>query len=408
MGSQVRQRIALAPPTPGWERICFMVRWLLFSAVFPLFALSTLTVLKSPDWSQWRLAVLAGEYGHWLALAALSLAAAAWGLRGGTPGWTLVPVVLGVASAGFFFRPAMHAWNLAHTVPAKLERAFGRVAIGRAPFSVTGWVAPGPANVVPETHFFSGELGLDLYPAARTAGMRPAPCVIIVHGGGWDGGDREQLPLFNRWLAGKGYAVAAVSYRLAPTFIWPAQRDDLLAAIAFLKANAARLGIDGTQLVLLGRSAGGQIVEAVGYAAKDPAVRGIIGLYAPSDLHFGFAHAREDDAIKSPHLMRQYLGGTPAAAKAAYDSASALQQVTAAAPPTLLLHGKNDTLVWHRHSERLEARLAEHGVPHAFISLPWATHAFDFNLNGPGGQLTTFAVEWFLRAVTRDADHPSA
>ena len=67
----------------------------------------------------------------------------------------------------------------------------------------------------------------------------------------------------------------------------------------------------------------------------------------------------------------------------------------------MLLHGQLDALTWHRHSERLAARLAEFGVPHAFVSLPWATHAFEFNLNGPGGQLTTYAVEWFLAAVTR-------
>ncbi|MEY4938491.1 MAG: hypothetical protein RIQ93_226 [Verrucomicrobiota bacterium] len=380
-----------------------MLRWFLFSALFPLFALSTLTVFKSPDWSQWRLAVLAGEYGHWLALASLGLAAAAWSSRG--PGLASAAglVLLGLAATGFFLKPTIDAWSVARTLPGKLASALGRVAIGRDAFSAAGWVEPGPTGVTPVTHVFASDLALDLYPAARTAegSSRPPACVIVVHGGGWDSGDRKQLPLLNRWLAGRGYAVAAVSYRLAPKFIWPAQRDDLLAAIAFLKANAARLGVDGTRLVLLGRSAGGQIVEAVGYAMKDPAIRGIIGLYAPSDLHFGYAHAREDDAIKSPNLMRQYLGGPPAVAAAAYDSASALQHVTSSAPPTLLLHGRNDTLVWHRHSERLQARLAEQGVPHAFISLPWATHAFDFNLNGPGGQLTTFAVEWFLAAVTR-------
>jgi hypothetical protein len=37
-----------------------------------------------------------------------------------------------------------------------------------------------------------------------------------------------------------------------------------------------------------------------------------------------------------------------------------------------------------------------------FVSLPWASHAFEYNLNGPGGQLTTYALEWFLAAVTND------
>jgi len=105
--------------------------------------------------------------------------------------------------------------------------------------------------------------------------------------------------------------------------------------------------------------------------------------------------------LKSPTLMRRYLGGTPETARANYESASAHLQVKAGAPPSLLVHGENDALVWHRHSVRLDARLAEFGVPRVFVSLPWATHAFDFNLHGPGGQLTTYSVEWFLRSVTR-------
>jgi acetyl esterase/lipase len=247
---------------------------------------------------------------------------------------------------------------------------------------------------------FSEALALDLYRASRADG-RAAPCVIVVHGGGWDSGDRTQLAPFNRWLAHRGYAVAAISYRLAPRFPWPAQRDDTLAAIAWLKAHAPELGLDPARLVLFGRSAGGQIAEDVGYAAHDPAVRGVIALYAPSDMIFGYEHAREDDVLKSPQLMRQFLSGTPQSARANYESASALPFVDRNAPPTLLLHGENDTLVWHRHSVRLDARLAEFGVPHAFVSLPWATHAFEYNLHGPGGQLTTFAVEWFLAAVTK-------
>jgi len=247
---------------------------------------------------------------------------------------------------------------------------------------------------------YSGDLLLDFYHPVR-AGAGPAPCVILVHGGGWESGGRDEIAPFDHWLARRGYAVAAISYRLAPRFIWPAQRDDLLAAIAFLKARAPVLGIDPARLVLAGRSAGGNIAEATAYGAHDPSIRGVIALYAPADLHFAWAYAREDDVLKSPMLMRQFLGGTPETAHAAYDSASGYLMVGKSTPPTLLVHGDLDTLVWHRQSERLDAKLAASGVAHAFVSLPWATHALDYNLNGPGGQLTTYAVEWFLAAVTR-------
>jgi acetyl esterase/lipase len=227
---------------------------------------------------------------------------------------------------------------------------------------------------------------------------------VLVHGGGWSGGDRKQIPAYNHWLARRGYAVAAISYRLAPQFRWPAQRDDTLAVIAFLKSRAAELGIDPTRLVLLGRSAGGQVALAVAYTANDPAIRGVVALYAPSDLIFGYVNTHENDMIRSPTLMRQFLGGTPDSARANYKSASPLFHVGPRTPPTLLLHGENDALVWHRHSVRLDARLAEAGVPHAFVSLPWAGHALDFNRHGPGGQLTAFALEWFLERVTKADD----
>jgi acetyl esterase/lipase len=222
-----------------------------------------------------------------------------------------------------------------------------------------------------------------------------------VHGGGWDGGTRDELAHFNHWLAHRGYAVAAIAYRLAPQHPWPAQREDIAAALAYLKSNAAALDIDPARLVVMGRSAGGHLAEAAAYAARDPAIRGVIAFYAPADVHFAWAYARDDDLLKSPQLLRRFLGGTPETARAGYDSASPILHVDKNTPPTLLVHGELDTLVWHRQSERLDRRLAEAGVPHAFVSFPWATHAFEFNLNGPGGQLATYSVEWFLAVVTR-------
>ncbi|MES1167017.1 MAG: alpha/beta hydrolase, partial [Pseudomonadota bacterium] len=290
--------------------------------------------------------------------------------------------------------------GLGRGLPARLEKSFGRVALTRAPFSFGALLAGGPAPVSCETIAYGDGLELDFYRAVRPDG-RPAPCVLVVHGGGWDGGDRGEFPSFNHWLAGRGYAVAAISYRLAPKFTWPAQRDDLLATVAWLKTRASALGIDATRLVLFGRSAGGNLVEATAYAASDPAIRGVIAFYAPADLKFAYTFGREDDVLKSPLLLRQFLGGPPETVRAAYDSASGYLHVGRTTPPTLLMHGALDPLVWHRQSERLDQKLAEAGVPHAFISLPWATHAFEYNLNGPGGQLATYAVEWFLAAVTR-------
>lgn len=354
------------------------MRWilLLLAAVVVLVAL--LTVVRAPDyvWA-WKLAIVAGEFGHWLVLLPLGLAVVALGSTTGS--WRVTTVLLCTVAAIGFLRPAFTAWEL------------GR-GLGAGAFSFARlYLHANPAAAAVRTEVFARpegqELKLDFLPpdSAEASSGRPAACIVVIHGGGWNGGDRKQLAEWNARFVAQGYAVAAISYRLAPQSIWPAQRDDVLAALAWLKANSGRLHIDATRLVLLGRSAGGQLATAVGYGARDPAVRGVIALYAPHDMPFAWSVSREDDALNSIKLMRQYLGGPPDTPErlAHYESASGQLLATTDSPPTLLIHGVPDTLAWYRHSERLAARLQELGVAHTHLQLPWATHGFDFNPAGP-------------------------
>jgi dipeptidyl aminopeptidase/acylaminoacyl peptidase len=106
--------------------------------------------------------------------------------------------------------------------------------------------------------------------------------------------------------------------------------------------------------------------------------------------------------LNAVKLLRQYLGGSPEEAAEMYRTASGYLFVTKEnAVPTLLVHGAMDPMVWHKQSERLQVKLDELDVPNALVSLPWATHACDFNPRGPSGQLSWYALEWFLAAVTR-------
>lgn len=372
------------------------MNWLLFVFAAVSAVISLLNFGRAPDtlWT-WKLAIIAGEFGHWLVLLPLGLAlAAGWG---GTGAGRLATLLLcGLAAVGFL-RPAFSA------------RAIGR-GLGAGAFSFTRLYTPAnPAPASVRTEIFARpdgqELKLDFYAPAYVKDVlqKPRPCVVVIHGGGWDGGDRTQLAAWNaRWVA-QGYAVAAISYRLAPQSIWPAQREDVLAALAWLKTHARPLEIDPARLVLLGRSAGGQLATAVGYGAPDPSIRGVIALYAPHDMPFAWSVSREDDALNSIKLFRQYFSGPPdtPARLALYQSASGQLLATKDSPPTLLIHGVPDTLAWYRHSERLAARLTELRVPHTHLQLPWATHGFDFSPNGPGGQLADYAITRFLAEVTR-------
>lgn len=367
---------------------------------------AALTWAHPPTPPAWKLAILAGEYGHFLALLSGVLVAFVW-WQGGMTGWNrfAVMVLLGVAAVLLLW-PTSQAWRISRGLPGRLRAMWGAGALPtRRALSLRRLFFPRPTRRLPvQTRDVTrgdgdGVLPLDFYRAV--GGPRGgAPCVVMIHGGGWDGGDRKQLADANHRLAARGYAVAAISYRLAPRHRWPAAAEDVAAAIAYLRAQAAELGIDPDRIVLFGRSAGGQLATAVGYRPGQPFIRGVVAYYAPHDLHFAWRNTPEGGILDFFTLMRQYLGGSPEEAPRAYAEASAYDAVGPQTPPTLLVHGGKDSLVWFRQSERLAARLAEHGVPHTYLALPWAVHAFDFNPDGPGGQLADFVLETFLAAVT--------
>lgn len=377
-----------------------------------LLLFSLLAVWRVPTVPGWKLALVATEFGHWVALVPAGLALVSWFALGGGP--RVCVLLLNTAAVAMLLSPAVRAVAVAR----KADLAW--TSSGLAAFAVTDsergirwgalWQGADDSLPVGETHIFvrrdGVELALDFFrpPASRAT---PAPCVVVVHGGGWDSGERTQLPAMNSALVANGFAVASVDYRLAPRWRWPAPRDDVTAALHWLRDHAGDLGIAPDNFVLLGRSAGGQIALATAYRLGRSEVRGVISLYGPADLHFAYVHGTENDTLRSPALLRAYLGGAPDVERAVYDDASPYFEVSANVPPTLLLHGAGDTLVWHRQSERLADKLSATGAPHLFISLPWATHAFDYNLNGPGGQITRAAVLRFLRAVARTPENKS-
>lgn len=386
-----------------------------------LSAVGLLAVIEAPTHFFWMVEVGATEWGHWLVPIALACvffpfhnrlsgeASIRWRWAG------RLGRVLALAGALLLLAPLLRALLVAEQLEQDLAAAF---PLGPAPSSGTS-LASAVGRPLQFMHLLSGvaqepvrqtslvyaapegeSLELDLY---RPAGLSsPAPVVLVVHGGSWQSGDRGQLADLNRYLVSKGYAVAAVSYRLAPRWPFPAARDDVRAAVAFLQTHASELEIDPRRMVLLGRSAGGQLALLVAYTAGDPAIRGAIAFYAPADLRYSYEHPGNPLVLDSRGVLRAYLGGSPEQRPEAYAAASPLNFVGAGTPPTLLIHGERDELVKPIHSERLAARLAQAGRPVFFLSLPWATHGCDANLHGPCGQLSTYAIERFLDSVMRE------
>lgn len=375
-------------------------RWHLVLAALLLFFCSLLNLVSAPTGLFWIVAIFMAEWGHYAAILALALAAISW--RRGRPG--AIAAFLALIAATLCLLPAVRALAIGRTLPARCTAAFGEASNprGRAvPFRALDLFRGVPTDGVDRSeHVYATdgaqELKLDLYQSKPKIAAQPV--VITVHGGAWYRGNKDDLPAINRYLARQQYAVVSLNYRHAPKFPSPAAVEDVFRAIEFLKTNADQWQLDMTRIALLGRSAGGQIALSAAYARREPGICGVVGLYAPSDLVFGYAHPSRRGVLDSRKVLEDYLGGSPNEKPEGYASASAINFANNA-PPTLLIHGLLDPIVWPNQSERLAARLQQAGRPHLYLALPWGTHGCDANLSGPSGQLSLYAIDRFLAAV---------
>jgi len=254
------------------------------------------------------------------------------------------------------------------------------------------------------------ELKADLWqpPGEGSAGevgfAEGRPAVIVVHGGGWRSGERGEFPLWNTWLAGKGYVVLDIDYRLLPPPSWQDAPADVACAVGWVKENAARYGVDPERIALLGRSAGGHLALLTAYAegraapmpgcaarnVQDTGVAAVAAFYPPTDLSrlssMGYLGG-----------MDRFLGGTRGVFPERYRLSSPVARVNPGDPPTFLVHGGEDRIVPPGQSELLAGRLRGAGVPYRLVELPWANHTFDFLWGGWGSQITRSALEGFLK-----------
>ena len=366
-----------------------------------------LAVLHAPVYPLFLCAVVATEWGHFLAIVSLSLLVGWQRARFGVPG-----ALLGSVAFLLLISPLFRATLRAASVDEDLKAAFGD-APPRAPQGAPARPKPlvfgdllfgaASAPVTRTTEVYATPAGVPLSADIYRPNSPPPhlPIVLVVHGGSWRGGDRAEPAALNRYLAAHGYLVVSIDYRLAPRFRFPAGPEDVAAAVAWIKKEAGRLGADASNIVLLGRSAGAHLALLEAYTAHDPAIRGVIDFYGPNDLTFAWDHPSNPLVLDTPGLLTDFLGGSPQKFPEQYAKSSALDAAGKSSPPTLLLHGGRDEMVWVKQAERLEPKLRAAGVRVYSLVLPWATHGFDYNFSGPGGQISTYAVERFLAAVTR-------
>ena len=370
--------------------------------LFIFFAFSFLTIVRAPTNGLWYVSIAVTEFP----LLFISIVLLLLFIPFGSGRYVWLANFFGVAAIVLYAVPIISAYRISATLNKEMEKAFGQQQTAveeESPFRLAQMVtgigtAEVPYQTMPYSRNGQHPLTLDFYPA-KAKGNRP--CVVVIHGGSWAGGNSRQLPELNSYLAKKGYHVAAINYRLAPGATFPAPVQDVYAALQYLRNHNEALQIDTANFILLGRSAGAQIALVAAYENNLPGIKGVISFYGPADMVWGYGNPASPLVMDSRKVMETYFNGTYDQKKQLYVNSSPVEIVDVKSPPTLLIHGQNDPLVAYGHSTRLSPILKNKGVPHYLLSMPWATHGLDYTLNGPGGQLSAFAVEKFIQFVTK-------
>jgi acetyl esterase/lipase len=363
--------------------------------------LSPLYFMQVPSIPLFKLQLGLTEFGHWLVLPTLLLA-----LWPGIKGQGKLARMACLAAVLLFASPILRAWVLSAQVErdAKAMWPVEPPRLGPA-FSFNRLFLSDVYDEDIDLREYEFDpvhhLKLTTYIMKRPLDESPpsVPYVLVVHGGGWDSGQRNDFPQWDRAIASLGYVVLDADYRLAPSSHWPDQEADIKAAMDFTKYSGRAVRPDPNRCVIFGRSAGAHLALAVSYLANDPRIKGVIDFYGPADLFFAYEYGKPNDILKSLDLLKNFCGGTPDTAKAVYQEASPYFHVNTKTPPTLLVHGDIDALVWNKQSIRLSEQLRAAGRPYQFLELPWATHGFDYNFKGPSGQLAWYSLQRFLATV---------
>ena len=257
------------------------------------------------------------------------------------------------------------------------------------------------------------ELLGDLY---LPQGLREAPVLVGVHGGGWQVGDRKFYRHWGIYLAKHGYAVFAIEYRLMKPGIktWPGVVGDCRAAVQFVRAKAVEFALDPERIGLIGDSAGAHLSALVALAREEPlfssqyrndpfaatpaGVKVVVGFYGVYDMVAQWEH----DQITRPRdsVTEKLLGGPPMVSRKTFFEASPLSYATVDKNSTrfLLIYGREDDIVEPAtQSEKFLTALKQAGFFARTIVVPGAGHFWSVDPVEEPGSFGAYAGPRSLR-----------
>jgi acetyl esterase/lipase len=218
-------------------------------------------------------------------------------------------------------------------------------------------------------------------------GASKAPVLIAIHGGGWERRGRKSYQYWGPYLAKHNVAVFEIAYRLAKTGMYPRSVYDVKSAVQFVRANAAKYGIDPDRIGLMGDSAGGHLASLVALAADEfrdntsepngnvsAKVKVAISFYGIYDM----AEQWDHDQIVRPEdqITELYLGSPLFKNRRIYFESSPLSYATTGRTNTrfLIINGSEDDIVNPLQAKIFHTALNQAGIYSRRIVVPGAGH----------------------------------
>lgn len=254
------------------------------------------------------------------------------------------------------------------------------------------------------------ELRLDLYLPKKAIGL--IPVIVVIRGGAWRMGDKDEYARFASHLAEAGFAAACIEYRTLQEATYPAAVKDTKAAVRWLRSSAKKYGINGDAIGAIGGSAGGHLVMMLATTHK-------IKKFQNSDINSDISSRVQAVVVMAPvtdfiSLAQQmvangeeiedapfteFIGVSFKSDPELWKEASPITHVDSESAPVLLLHSIADPLVPYQQSMIILEKYNElklHAECHLFSNAP---HSF-FNYSAWYHTTVTMAITFFRDTLT--------
>ncbi|KQC32683.1 esterase [Nonlabens sp. YIK11] len=235
------------------------------------------------------------------------------------------------------------------------------------------------------------KLKLDIYQPQKTSKGR-FPAVILVHGGGWLTGSKENQRAMAQHLSQNGFVAITVAYRLGLEAPYPAAVLDIKDAIQWSRKNARKYNIDPDRIAILGASAGAQLATLVGETADsniyevNPKVSDKVQAIVNIDGIVSFIHP---EAAAEGKMAGIWLNGSKEDNFQNWKEASPLEYLSPESPPTLFINstqprfhaGRDDMIAYLKQNNIYHEQYTIPGTPHSFwLVEPWFQSTLEYTI----------------------------